>query len=152
MSDAAAVEQGRQAGRAGGDERRSKEPESLRLRSLTPSYTVDDLDRSLRFYCEGLGFTLEERWEEEGKLLGVMLVAGSCRLGLSQDDWAKGRDRVKGTGFRLWAETAQDLDALAARCRAHGVEADGPKDQWGMRVLELTDPDGFKLTVAPAKS
>lgn len=130
------------------DDRRRAEPESLRLRNPSPALTVDDLERSLRFWVDALGFTVEERWEEEGRLQGVMLLAGTCRIGLSQDDWKKGRDREKGVGFRIFSETAQDLDALAARLREHGVEVDGPKEQpWGGRALAVEDPDGFKLTV-----
>ena len=37
------------------------------------------------------GFAIEERWEENGTLLGVMLRAGRTRIGLNQDDWKKGR-------------------------------------------------------------
>ena len=115
--------------------------------------TVNDLERSLRFYEQGLGFTVEERWEEEGELRGVMLLAGDCRLGLSQDDWAQGRDRKKGVGFRVWAQTAQDLDELAARLRDHGIQHEGPKtESWGSRTLTVTDPDGFKLTLTPPES
>ncbi len=123
------------------------QPESLRLRALSPSLTVNDLAHSLRFYGEALGFTLKQRFEEAGELKGVLLVAGTCEVGLAQDDWAKGRDRVKGVGFRIYAETAQDLDLLAERIRQHGFEADGPKtESWGVRTLSVTDPDGFKLT------
>jgi len=126
-----------------------QEPESLRLRSLAPTLTVGDLEASRRFYVDGLGFTVEDRWEEEGKLLGLMLLAGACRLGLSQDDWAKGRDRQKGIGFRIWADTAQDLEAIAARLRDRGIAHDGPKDEpWGTRSLTVADPDGFKLTLS----
>jgi len=131
-------------------ERRTVQPESLRLRSFTPSLTVDDVERSRRFYVDGLGFTVHEEWQEEGKVLGLMLVAGSCHVGLSQDDWSKGRDRKKGVGFRLWAETAQDLDTLAERLRHHGIDPDGPKEEpWGARTLTVTDPDGYKLTFTP---
>lgn len=126
-----------------------REPESLRLRELTPSFTVGDIERSLRCYVDGLGFTVQERWESEGRLQGLMLVAGKCHIGLSQDDWARGRDRVKGVGVRIWAETTQDLDALAERARAHGFEVDGPKEQWGTRILTVTDPDGFKISLQP---
>ena len=77
-----------------------------------------DLDRSLAFYRDGLGFFVSERWEEGGKLVGVMLKAGGCHLGLSQDDFSKGRDRSKGVGFRIWCETLQDVDAIADRLRA----------------------------------
>ena len=132
-------------------ERRKAGAQSLRLQSLSPSFTVDDIDRSMKFYVEGLGFTVEERWEEEGKLLGVMLVAGNSRIGLSQDDWAKGRNRTKGVGFHVWGETKQDLDALASRIRTAGFEADGPKEQWGTVGVTVTDPDGYRLTIAAAK-
>lgn len=125
-----------------------RQPETLRLQAFHPSLTVDDLQRSLAFYVDGLGFTIKERWERDGELRGVMLVAGRCELSLTQDDWAKGRDRVKGVGFRLYAETAQDLDAMAERLRARGIAADGPRDtSWGARVLNVTDPDGFQMTL-----
>jgi catechol 2,3-dioxygenase-like lactoylglutathione lyase family enzyme len=123
-------------------------PETLRLRELSVALTVDDLARSMRFYTEALGFTVKQRWEREGKLMGVMLLAGDCELGLAQDDWAKGRDRKKGIGFRIYAGTTQNLEALAARIRAQGVEAVGPKkESWGARTVSVTDPDGFQITI-----
>jgi uncharacterized glyoxalase superfamily protein PhnB len=124
------------------------EPQSLRLRHITPGITVNDLARSLAFYTEGLGFIPQERWEEEGKLAGVELKAGDAQLVLTQDDFKKGRDRVKGVGLRLWFYTAQDLDGLAARAKASGIVLDqDPADMpWGARVFMLTDPDGFKIS------
>jgi uncharacterized glyoxalase superfamily protein PhnB len=125
-----------------------QQPESLRLRSLMPSYTVSDLQQSLAWYRDGLGFYISERWEEEGRLLGVMLKAGDCQLGLSQDDFAKGRDRTKGVGFRLWCETGQDLDALAERLRkAGGTIVEEPGKRWDSYGFTAQDPDGFKITI-----
>jgi lactoylglutathione lyase len=130
-------------------ERRTREPETLRLRSLEPSFTVDDLERSVRFYTDVLGFIVSERWTDGGVLRGVMLKAGVCELGLSQDDWAKGRDRKKGQGVRIWCKTGQDVDALAARIKAAGGRlTEEPTDQpWGARSLSVQDPDGFGLTI-----
>jgi catechol 2,3-dioxygenase-like lactoylglutathione lyase family enzyme len=130
-------------------ERRRQNPETLRLRSFEPSYTVDDLERSIRFYRDVLGFVVGERWESEGVLKGVGLKAGLCELGLSQDDWAKGRDRKKGVGVRMWCTTAQDIDALAKRITAAGGRLSGePKNEpWGVRSLSVEDPDGFHLTI-----
>jgi uncharacterized glyoxalase superfamily protein PhnB len=121
---------------------------ALQVKSLMPSFTVDDLQQSMTFY-ENLGFGIEERWEENGVLLGVMLQAGSARIGLSQDDWKKGRDRVKGVGLRLFFETAQNIDELAARAKQSGIalEADPHDTPWGSRAFEVTDPSGYKLTV-----
>ncbi len=127
-----------------------QQPESLRLRSVGPSLTVADLQKSLAFYRDVLGFTPRERWEKDGKLAGIELVAGSARFWLGQDDWQKGRDRVKGVGFRLYCETAQDIDALAARVRAGGgTIVEEPKNEpWGGRAFGFRDPDGFTITFA----
>lgn len=124
-------------------------PETLRLRATIPSLTVNDLQRSLKFYTDVLGFILKEPWKnDKGELTGVMLRAGVCELSLSQDDWAKGRDRKKGEGFRLWCQTAQDVDALAKRVTAAGFRlTEEPKDQWGGRSFSFDDPDGFHLTI-----
>lgn len=125
-----------------------QQPESLRLRSMGPSFTVNDVERSLAWYRDGLGFFVAERWEEGGRLQGVMLKAGACQLGLSQDDFAKGRDRAKGVGFRLWCGTAQDVDALAERLRsAGGTIVEEPGDHWDVYSFTAQDPDGFKITI-----
>ena len=127
-----------------------KRPESLRLRSASPSFTVNDIEASLAFYRDVLRFTVNERWEEEGRLRGVELVAGTVSLWLSQDDWKKGRDRVKGQGVRIYCTTVQDIDALAEGIKARGgTLAEEPKDQpWGGRDFAVTDPDGFTITIA----
>jgi len=127
-----------------------QQPESLRLRSAGPSFTVNDIQKSLAFYRDALGFKVGERWEHDGALAGVELVAGSVLFWIGQDDWKKGRDRVKGQGFRLYCRTSQDIDALARRVRAHGgTLLEEPEDQpWGGRACAVVDPDGFTITFA----
>jgi len=140
---------GRKSGGAPARERRRQERETLRLRSLEPSLTVDDLARSVQFYTDVLGFIVGDRWTDGGVLRGVMLKAGVCELGLSQDDWAKGRNRKKGEAVRISCQTAQDLDALAARIKATGgrLTAEPADHPWGTRSLSVDDPDGFHLTI-----
>ena len=129
-----------------------KQPESLRLRAIMPSYTVNDIQRSLTWYEEGLGFFVAERWKDGGELKGVMLKAGSCQLGLAQDDFAKGRERRKGEGFRIWCDTAQDVDAIAARLRKFGgAIVEEPGNHWDMYSFTAQDPDGFKITIGRSK-
>jgi uncharacterized glyoxalase superfamily protein PhnB len=122
---------------------------ALQATSLVPSFTADDLQQSIRFY-EGLGFGIEERWEDKGVLVGVMLRAGDSRIGVSQDDWKQGRDRVKGIGMRIFVRTRQNIDDLAASAKAAGIKLHSePHDTpWGSRAFEVTDPDGFKLTIS----
>ena len=129
----------------------SKQPEleSFRARTLSASLTVKDLDKSLVWYQDVVGFTVDRKYEREGKLKAVTLKAGDVRLLIGQDDGAKGWDRVKGEGFSLQLTTTQDVDALAARAKSHGVTLDTePTDAWGARVFRLRDPDGFRLVIS----
>ena len=126
-----------------------KAASALRMSDASPAFTVDDLDRSIAWYRDVLGFAIDERWERDGRLMGVSLTAGDVTFMIGQDDWQKGRDRRKGEGFRIYCDTREDVDALAARIAAHGGTLDsGPIDEpWGYRTISLTDPDGFKITI-----
>jgi uncharacterized glyoxalase superfamily protein PhnB len=132
-----------------GDRPTSESSQGLRARTLTASFTADDLDRSVHFYTEGLGFEVQERHEDGGQVVFVALEAGEARLGIGRDDFAKGRNRVKGVGMRIWITTDQDLHALAERVTAAGYElANGPEPlPWGPLAFAVVDPDGFALTV-----
>ena len=122
--------------------------DALEISAIVPSLTVDDLQKSLTFY-EALGFTVAERWEDQGTLLGVMLRAGRSQIGLNQDDWKKGRDRKKGIGMRLFMSTTQDVDAIATRARSAGIALTSePHDtEWNTRAFEVIDPSGFVWTI-----
>jgi uncharacterized glyoxalase superfamily protein PhnB len=125
-----------------------RQPETLRLRGIAPSLTSTDLQRSIAFYRDVLGFMIGDEWREKGVLTGVELHAGAVTFMLSQDDFAKGRDRLKGVGTRFYCSTAQDIDRFASQIKERGGVLDQePKDMpWGARVFMISDPDGFKLT------
>ncbi len=123
----------------------------LALRSASPSFTVNNLERSLAWYRDVLGFGVEELWKnDDGKVMGVSLKAGNVSFMIGQDDWKKGRDRKKGEGVRIYCETQKNVDDLAKRIEAKGGRLDQrPTNQpWGVRDISLTDPDGFKITIA----
>ena len=122
--------------------------EALQIGAIVPSLTVDDLQKSITFY-QALGFAIDERWEDNGKLLGVMMRAGKNQIGLSQDDWRKGRDRKKGIGMRLYMETTQNVDEIAARAKSAGLKlnSEAHDTEWKSRAFEVTDPSGLFLTI-----
>jgi len=130
-----------------------RQPETLRICSVAPSFTVNDIEKSVAWYRDVLGFIVKERWEREGKLAGVELAAGGVSFMFSQDDWKKGRNRAKGEGFRVYCTTVQDVDRLAERIKiGGGTLLQEPRDQpWGARDLAVADPDGFKITIAKEK-
>jgi uncharacterized glyoxalase superfamily protein PhnB len=130
-----------------------KGTDGLSLNSTSPSFTVNDLAKSLAWYRDVLGFGIEETWDQEGKVVGVSLKAGDVSFMIGQDDWKKGRDRRKGEGFRMFCMTKKNIDALAQGIKARGGTLDHePTDQpWGVRDISVTDPDGFKITIANEK-
>jgi catechol 2,3-dioxygenase-like lactoylglutathione lyase family enzyme len=122
--------------------------ETLKLKTVSPILTVNDLQASIAFYRDALGFQVGEKWEEGGELRGVEMSAGPVTFMLNQDDFKKGRDRRKGEGFRMFCPTEQDVDRVAERARAAGAKIEhDPRDEMGMRAFALADPDGYKLTI-----
>lgn len=127
--------------------------EAVQISAIVPSLTVDDLQKSITFY-EALGFSIDERWEDKGTLLGVMLRSGKNQIGLNQDDWKQGRDRKKGVGMRLFMSTTQNVDELAGRAKSAGIalKSEPHETEWKGRAFEVVDPTGFLLTVYSEKA
>ena len=123
---------------------------TLNLGGVMPAITVSDLQASIAWYRDVMGFVVAREIEHEGQRVGAMISAGSVQFMLGQDDFAKGRDRQKGIGFRLYCVSEQDIDELAAAIKARGGTLDQePTDQpWGARDLAVSDPDGFKITIS----
>lgn len=122
----------------------------LDAHDLAASLTVRDLEHSLAWYRDALGFTLDRKHERHGRPVAMSLKAGIVHVLLTQDDGAKGLDRVKGEGFSLQLSTTQNADALAARVRKYGAVLDTePTDMpWGPRIFRVRDPDGFRWTIS----
>jgi uncharacterized glyoxalase superfamily protein PhnB len=125
------------------------QPESLRARELTASLTVKDLAKSMAWYRDVVGFTVDREIERDGKVRSVALTAGEVRILLNQDDGAKGWDRVKGAGCSLRLITVQSIDEIAGRIKAHGdtLELEPIDRPWG-RLFRVRDPDGFLLVIS----
>lgn len=125
-------------------------PESFRARSLAASFTVNDLTKSLAWYCDVVGFTIDQKYERGGALQAASLKAGEVRILLGQDDGAKGWERSKGVGCSLQISTTQNVDELAARIKERGgtLELEPTDMPWGARVFRVMDPDGFKIAIS----
>jgi predicted enzyme related to lactoylglutathione lyase len=128
------------------------DPETFRARTISASLAVKDLEKSLAWYRDKVGFYVEEKFQRGGKLTAVALKAGDVRLLITQDDGGSGWDRIKGAGFTLQFTTAQDIDGLAEAIRQRGGRLESePKDVSGTRALCLRDPDGFRLMISAAR-
>ena len=126
------------------------QPESFRARAINVSLTAKDLQKSVAWYRDVVGFTVDQQYEREGKLRAVALKAGAIRILLNLDDGGRGWDRAKGEGFSVMFTTAQSVDDIANRIKANGgTLASEPADMpWGVRMFRVVDPDGFKLAIS----
>lgn len=131
-----------------GESRRSQ-PESLRGRALRASFSVNDLEKSLAWYRDVLGFTVDREHERDGKVMAVSLKAGVVEILIGRDDGAKG-ERVKGQGCSFMITTAQNVDEIAERVKAAGsrLETEPADTPWGARVFRVKDPDGFLFVIS----
>ena len=130
-----------------------KTPETLRGRNLNASLTVNDLEKSLAWYRDIVGFHIEREYERDGRKMAVALKAGSVAILLTQDDGAKGANRVKGEGFSLMIVTTQDVDEVAAGIKQRGGTLDAePDTRFGRRAFRLHDPDGFKFVISTERT
>ena len=103
-----------------------------------PVLFVTDIDRSVNFYLQQLGFTQSWRYEEEGKAYVVQVQRQGCELILSSQWPGK-----VGKGLIFISLDAGMLDALRADLEGRGVDVkDG---QWGYRLMVIADPDGNEL-------
>ena len=125
---------------------------TINATNLGCSITCKDLQASIRFYRDAIGFAVAQTFENNGKIAGAIIAAGDCRIVLNQDDGKLGWDRVKGQGLYLQINVAgaADVDAAAARIKAAGgTLLDEPADRpWGARMFQFKDLDGFKLGVS----
>ncbi|MGH9517862.1 MAG: VOC family protein [Terriglobales bacterium] len=109
-----------------------------------PVLHVSDVEASLRFYVDRLGFTSAWRYDEDGRASIAQVDRQGCALILA-DHWP---DKVgKGLMFiSLNAEREAQiaaLDALRAELKAKGVPV--KEGSWGYRLLVVNDLDGNQL-------
>ena len=123
-----------------------------------PVLHVSDVEASLRFYVERLGFTSPWRFDEDGRACVAQVDRHGCALILADTQLFSGNRsgafRPENIGKALMfislnvepdtpeaAVTA--LEALRAELEAKGVSVkDG---SWGYRLLVVDDPDGNQL-------
>lgn len=104
---------------------------------LTASMAVADLDRSIAWYGNVLGFTLLYRADEIGWCEMTTGVPG-VNVGLSQT-----REVTQGGGAtNVWG--VEDIDAAKAHLDSHGVRQDGDIQHIPglVKLLTFYDPDG----------
>lgn len=102
---------------------------------------VNNLEESLRFYAEVLGFEVESHHPEADSPI-ASVKSGSLRITLVQQLETMLK-RGRGVHFVLGVTDVEEF----YRClRARGVDLCEPLDEgWGGRFVTVQDPDGYRL-------
>ncbi len=116
------------------------------FRSLHPILATNDLERSLGFYRDGLGFRVTYRFPDEGDPVYVGLELGASHLGIGLD--TEPLAPADGRRVTLWAY-ADDCEVAVEHLRGMGATVlEEPTDQpWGERVARVLDPDGNQVLI-----
>jgi PhnB protein len=124
------------------------------MKNIIQTLAVADIDASVLFYTEvvgfDIGFTLPG---EDGKLIHASVQRGNSSLMFGRVDASNPHDQDPlGRGVVLYATVAdnEDIDAYFQRVRDAGATVvREPTDQfWGHRDWGITDPDGYLLFIS----
>ena len=108
-----------------------------------------DLDKTIAFYAEVLGFKLRERRKLEGSAMQelaflelgdttIELMGVSSAAPPSTEPWQ--------TGYRMMAVEVEDMDAAVEYLRGKGVELTrGPTATGRSKRAEINDPNGLSI-------
>ena len=118
------------------------------VRQAVPFFNVKDIEASLRFYVDGLGFIVTRRWEPDGRVRWCWLEHGHVAVML-QEYWRDGRPGgwpagVLGQGVSICFVCA-DAIAIYHAANARGLTPVTPYVGNNFWVTSLVDPDGYRL-------
>ena len=114
------------------------------IQQAVPFFRVSNIEQSLRFYVEGLGFQMTKRWIDDGKLRWCWLELGGAALML-QEFRTEGHDSWNlGEGVSICFQ-CRDALAIYRDATARGLAAREPFVGNAMWVVLLRDPDGYKI-------
>jgi hypothetical protein len=118
------------------------------VEQAVPFFAVSNIEASVGYYVDGLGFEMARKWIDEGKLRWCWLQRGGAALMLQEfrkeghDSWLP-QGKV-GEGVSIYF-ICKDAPAFYREIQSRGINASRPSVQNGMWVTSLSDPDGYRI-------
>lgn len=121
---------------------------SANIKQTVPFFAVSNMETSLRFYTEGLGFEIKYKWVPHDKIEWCFLQRDSGTLMLQQprkDDHHPGMPEGKlGVGISIFF-ICEDALAIYHELIAKCIDASEPFVSNTMWLTSLKDPDGYSI-------
>jgi uncharacterized glyoxalase superfamily protein PhnB len=119
---------------------------------IMPILAVDDVDASVAFFRDQLGFRHDMSMAgADGKNVFAIVGLGAAVFGLGTDDSLEAK-KPWGSGiqFMIYLPEGQSIDSYYADVKAKGVRIDDELTDtyWGDRAFTIHDPNGYMLTFA----
>ena len=126
-------------------------PKETNVKQAVPFFMVTNIEASVKFYAEGLGFRMRNKWIDEGKLQWCWLEIGDAGLMLQEirttpKDGHEPRPLTGklGEGVSI-CFMCTDALLIYREVTARGVKAQRPFVGNGLWVTNVIDPDGYLL-------
>ena len=114
----------------------------MTIKSCIPVIPSADLEKSLRFWVEGLGLTMDREMTQEGRLVGCMVHNEHVYFWLNQRAGTTVRAEDYHGISLYWAPA--DIHETRERLKQFGYEVSDIVDRdYGQTEFFLTDDDGF---------
>ena len=119
---------------------------------LRVALTTSDYERSIQFYCDGLGIEPSAIWNNNGGR-ALILDMGKATLEIFDEIQAETIDQIEAeqriSGQIRFALQVPDLKSAMERLLAHGATVVHPPiiTPWGDYNVRLQDPDGLQITL-----
>ena|SRR5271168_2215972 len=116
--------------------------------AISPSFIVSDVDQTIAFYRDRLGFETRFRQPEQNSFFAIIGRDGAQIFIKSERDIVPLPNSKRHPHLRLDAFVyAPDPDALAREFADHGATFSVPLNDThdGLRGFEIRDPDGYVL-------
>ena len=117
----------------------------MKLRNLVPVLDVQDVEESIQFYCDTLGFEVHDKVTWGGRTEWALLRSGEVQLMLCASRTADEEAAASGDGvFFVYLE---NLEALHVYLGGKGLDRSLQALDLGLsgRDFYLRDPDGYVL-------
>ena len=119
--------------------------ETANVQQAVPFFMVSDIEASLRFYVEGLGFKRTKQWIVDDKIRWCWLQLGGAAIMLQEFAPNSPLSIAKlGEGVSVCFQ-CKDALSIYRDTLSRNLEPRRPFVGNNMWVTILTDPDGYKL-------